>query len=281
MTSPSLPLPDLVLMKVLCYCSQNIGDILSLRETSKQFCSFIDQNWCSIFNITLILSNVNRDTKPIVDISKPVLNLKLRVLRENYNEKEYDVVQVDSIAACENDDYYIYEDDLGKRLPLIIKPSEFTNISKLEKLLTDLNLNNLQSLDISFEAARNCFSYPYHVVLLNKHLKNRCLKKMKLDVNFLCGYCTEFVANIQDYFPNIELLEITNIVQRDQKSIDVMICLSLCIFEKFHRDSSVRKTLVKNIPLQCLASLDDCRDKWQFTFQVLPYSASSVALQFG
>eukprot|EP00090_Calanus_glacialis_P027051 TRINITY_DN42567_c0_g1_i1.p1 TRINITY_DN42567_c0_g1~~TRINITY_DN42567_c0_g1_i1.p1 ORF type:complete len:277 (+),score=48.36 TRINITY_DN42567_c0_g1_i1:53-883(+) len=271
-------LPELVLLKVLCFCSENIEDIQSLRETCNQICRFIDQNWSYMFNIHLVLSNVSSDT--IVPWHKPVLNLKLNVLQENYNHKDYDVIQVDSIAACENDNYYIYEDDNGKRLPLIIKPRKLANISKLETLLKDLNLNNLQSLDISFQGV-SCFRYPYHVVMLNSQLRSRCLKKMKLDVNFLCGYCTEFVANIQENFLNIELLEIMNIVQRDPSSIDVMICLSLRIFEKFHRDSFMRKTIVQRIPLQVLPDLEESRDEGQFTFKVLPESAQFVTLQFG
>jgi len=272
-------LPDLVLLKVLQKCSENIEDIYNLRATNKHLCRFIDQNWRFLFNINLVLSNFPRCLR--IDMSKPVLNLKLNILLENFKDREfYNVVQVDSISACETDKYYIYEDELGKRLPLIIKPTEFSNISELEFTLARLNLNNLHSLDLIFEGF-TCFRYPYHVILLNSRLKSQFLKQLRLDVNFLCGYCTEFVANIQSTFPQLKLLDISNVVQTDSSSIDVMICLSLTIFERFAKDGRLRKTLVRNIPFQCLEDLDECKELGELTFQVLPHSDTCVTLQFG
>lgn len=272
-------LPELVLIKVVTFCAENIEDIQRLRETCSKICLFIDQNWPHIFHMNLVISNAGKSYDCIA-ISKPVLNLKLDILQENFNQEDYDVIHVDSVAACQSDDYYIYEDDDGKRLPLIIKPKQFANISKLDKLLTDLNLNNLLSIDISFQGV-SCFRYPYHVLLLSNKLKISTLKKMKMDVNFLCGYCTEFVANIQETFLNIELLEITNILQRDNSSLDVMICLSLRIFEIFDRDSSRRKTVVHRIPVHVLTDLQEFKAQGMFSFKVLPESAQFATLQFG
>merc|ERR1719369_424770 len=198
--------------------------------------------------------------------TKPVLNLKLVVLVENFWDKEYEVFHVDSVSACENNDYLIYEDSQGKRLPLIIKPSNKAVISKFEENLSNLNLNNLLSLEIGFEG-RNCFKYPYHLVLLNGQYKTGCLKKLKLDVNFMCGYCTEFVANVQDTFPKMKELDITTVID-DHSSVDVMICLSLSVFENFQRDSWLRKTLVHNIPIHCVEFLDTCIELDQL--KVLP-----------
>jgi len=274
-------LPDLVLFKIMALCSQNIEDIYCLRQTCSKICTFIDQNWHYLYYTDLMLENGDRSGDHAV--SKPVLNLKLNLFQENYNQKEYDVTFVESIAACENEDYFIYEDENGKRFPLIIKPRESTRISKLEKLLTNFNLTNLQTLEIKFQGV-NCFRYPYHVLLLNNNLKSSSLKKMILSVNFLCGYCTEFVANIQQNFPNLQLLEITNVPLHDTRSLDIMICLSLRIFEKFDRDSPIRKTIVQKLPVYLLADLEDLadqEDQRMFSYKVLPETADFATLQFG
>jgi len=274
-------LPELVLLKIVSLCSQSIEDVFSLRQTCSKICSFIDQNWHRVYHINLSLGNGD----DCVDLatSKPVLNLKLEICEVNYNIKDYDVTFVDSMAACEKEDYYIYEDENGRRVPLIIKPKKFSNISKLENLLTELNLNNLQTLDISFQGV-SCFRYPYHVLLQNNDLKTESLKKCKLGVNFLCGYCTEFVANIQQNFPNLQILEILNIPQSETRSSDIMICLSLRIFEKFDRDSPIRKTVVRRLPVYLLGDLEDLTnqaDQKMFSYEVIPETAQFATLQFG
>ena len=52
------------------------------------------------------------------------------------------MIHVDSIAACGSDDYYIFMKMKVEKDSPIIKPKQFANISKFDKLLTDLNLNN-------------------------------------------------------------------------------------------------------------------------------------------
>ena len=274
-------LPELILLKIASLCSQNIEDIFSLRISCRKICGFIDQNWHHIFHINLALGNGDKYVDLV--ISKPVLNLKLEICQVNYYSKDYDVTYVESMAACEKEDYYIYEDENGKRTPLIIKPKKFSNISKLESLLSDMNFNNLQTLDISFQGI-NCFKYPYHALLLNNKLWAESLKKFILGVNFLCGYCTEFVANIQQKFPNLQILDILNIPQSESRSSDIMICLSLRIFEKFDRDSPIRKTVVRRLPVHLLGDLEDLNnqaDHKMFSYEVIPETAQFVALQFG
>ena len=58
------------------------------------------------------------------------------------------MIHVDSIAACGSDDYYIFMKMKVEKDSPIIKPKQFANISKFDKLLTDLNLNNLLSIDM-------------------------------------------------------------------------------------------------------------------------------------
>ena len=274
-------LPELILLKITSLCSQNIEDIFSLRISCRKICVFIDQNWHHIFHINLALGNGDKYVDLV--ISKPVLNLKLEICQVNYYSKDYDVTYVESMAACEKEDYYIYEDENGKRMPLIIKPKKFSNISKLESLLSDMNFSNLQTLDLSFQGV-NCFKYPYHALLLNNKLLAESLKRFILGVNFLCGYCTEFVANIQQKFPNLQILDILNIPQSESRSSDIMICLSLRIFEKFDRDSPIRKTVVRRLPVHLLGDLEDLNnqaDHKMFSYEVIPETAQFVALQFG
>lgn len=219
-----LNIPDLVMMKVIRLCSQDLLDIYSLRMVNKKFCFFIDQNWSMLFNEYLTVSNEVTDKEPAgVDISKPVLNLKINIQRDNYDDDSYNVVKLNTLDACDSDQYLIFENEDGKREPLIITPQWDTGVAELERLLGALNLRNLQSLEIKF-SSWNCFNYPYHTFLLHPALSlSASLFRLKLRVNFLCGYCSEYVAKVGEVFPTIRRLDVTNISPISQSGLAILV----------------------------------------------------------
>ena len=105
------------------------------------------------------------------------------------------------------------------------------------------------------------------------------MKKLKVKINFLCSYCSEFVANIQEKYSNLNCLEIENI-QSDNHNAEIMVCLSLTIFERFQRDIQQRKTIVKRIPVHVLSLLDESNPDNLLSYLVVPESVHFVSLVF-
>lgn len=277
-----LNIPDLVMMKVIRLCSRDLLDIYSLRRVNTKLCVFIDQNWSRLFNEYLTVSNEVTDKEPAgVDISKPVLNMTINLQRENYDDDSYNVVKLNTLDACDSDQYLIFENEDGKREPLIITPQWDTRVAELERLFGALNLRNLQSLEIKF-SSRNCFYYPYHTFLLHPALSHSAsLVRLKLRVNFLCGYCSEYVAKVGEVFPTIRRLEVTNISPISQSGLAILVPLSSMIFETFSREAGVRRTVVTNIPVQCMEQIWEWGETGHHQFQVIPQSLDLVTLNFG
>jgi len=269
-------LPDLILSKIFEFCAEDIQDIHNLRETCSYVCHFIDRSWDQLYTNSVLLNNFN--TISGTCIFKPVLNLKLDIFEENFHLNDYDVTYVETFSVSDIEEYDIVEDNDGKRLPLIIKPKEEAHIFQLEKALDEINLINLQSLDICFKGI-NCFKYPYHSLLRSRTLGSTYLKKLKVKINFLCSYCSEFVANIQEKYSNLNCLEIENI-QSDNHNAEIMVCLSLPIFERFQRDIQKRKTIVKRISVHVLSLLEESNPDNLLLYLVVPESAHFVSLVF-
>lgn len=274
-----LDVPDLVMMKVIKYCSHNLEDIHSLRVVNKRLQEFIDINWNHLFHTDLFITNSGVNNK--LDLSKPVLNMVISVKQVSLHNDEFEVTKLNAQEICNGDNFLIIEDDSGKREPLVVVPRAETALALLENSLVKLNLRNLLSLEIKFDG-HNCFKYPYHYILLHKELKKiPSLKQLMLSVDFLCGYCTEYVANIGTNCPQILFLNITNMVHHSKFDLDIFVPLSTAIFETFSKESNRRQTLVSCIPVHLLPEIQDWAEEGEHYVQVFASQRNMVTLKFG
>jgi len=242
-----LDLPDLVLIKLIKLLRYHVIDLYNFSITCKCVSDLISQNFDILYYENLTLSNAAHTAK--IDKTKPVLNLRLEVVKEPDSNDE-------SARDEFNRAVNVFNDELEQRNPpveLVIKKGSKTET--LLDVIATLNLSMIRALDIALIDSEDCSVFPYHQFLGLNHTAfrgiKRCnIKRLTISVKFMCSICTDFIMDVLRMFPMLEELTF-NSLSSGTIYEDDWDALRRYVFLALAKSHTLRKGLVRNIPREC------------------------------
>jgi len=242
-----LDLPDLVLIKLIKLLRYHVIDLYNFSITCKSVSDLISQNFDILYYENLTLSNSSHPAK--IDKTKPVLNLRLEIVKEP--DSNYESAK-DEFNRAVN----VFNDELEQRNPpveLVTKKGSKTET--LLNVIATLNLSMIRALDIALIDSEDCSLFPYHQFLgLNhaafKGIKRCNIKRLTISVKFMCSICTDFIMDVLRMFPMLEELTF-NSLSSGTIYEDDWDALRRYVFLALAKSHTLRKGLVRNIPREC------------------------------
>jgi len=242
-----IDLPELVLLKLIKYLRYHVIDLYNFSLSCKFISDFISENYDRLYYEKLVLSNAIFHSK--IDRTKPVLTLKFEIAKEP--ESVYKSAEDESSRGT-----LVYNDEFEQRAPPVeMVPKKGSKTEALFAVVSSLNLSLIQTLDISLHNTEDCMVYPYHQFLgLNhssfKGIKRCNIKRLFVNVKFMCSVCTDFIMDVLQMFPMLEDLTFHSlssgtILEEDWDSLRRYVFLALA------KSHTLSRGFVCNIPREC------------------------------
>lgn len=242
-----LDLPDLVLIKLIKLLRYQVIDLYNFSMTCKGVSDLISQNFDILYYENLTLSNAIYPAK--IDKTKPVLNLRLEIVKEP--DSNYETARDEFSRGA-----LVFNDEFEQRSPPIeMVPKKGSKTEALLEVISTLNLSMIRALDIALIGSEDCLVYPYHQFLGLNHAAfrgiKRCnIKRLTISVKFMCSLCTDFIMDVLRMFPLLEELTFNSlssgtIYEEDWDALRRYVFLALA------KSHTLRKGFVRNIPREC------------------------------
>jgi len=242
-----LELPDLVIIKLIKLLRYHVLDLYNFSMTCKSVSELISHNFDILYYENLTLTNGTNPSK--IDTTKPVLNLRLEIVKEPDSRQELAKHDFNRAAL-------IFNEELEQRSPPVeMVPARGSKTEALLKVLSTLNLSMIRALDIALVGSEDCSVYPYHQFIgLNhaafKGIKRCNIKRLTISVKFMCSICTDFIMDVLRVFPQLEELTFNSlssgtIYEEDWDALRRYVFLALA------KSCTLRKGYVRNIPREC------------------------------
>jgi len=242
-----LELPELVLIKLIKLLRYQVIDLYNFSITCKSVSDLISQNFDILYYENLTLSNAIFPAK--IEKTKPVLNLRLEIVKEP--DSNYETARGEFSRAA-----LVFNDEFEHRSPPIeLVPKKGSKTEALLEVISTLNLSMIRALDIALLGSEDCLVYPYHQFLgLNhaafKGIKRCNIKRLTISVKFMCSLCTDFIMDVLRMFPQLEELTFNSlssgtIYEEDWDALRRYVFLALA------KSHTLRKGFVRNIPREC------------------------------
>eukprot|EP00092_Neocalanus_flemingeri_P002297 GFUD01002452.1.p1 GENE.GFUD01002452.1~~GFUD01002452.1.p1 ORF type:complete len:335 (-),score=80.96 GFUD01002452.1:127-1131(-) len=243
-----LDLPDLVLIKLIKLLRYHVLDLYNFSMTCKSVSDLISQNFDILYYENLTLSSASHPIK--IDRTKPVLNLRLEIVKEPDSNFESAKDEFNKAAL-------VFNDELEQRSqpPTEMVPKKGSKTEALLDVISTLNLSMIRALDIALIGSEDCLVYPYHQFLgLNhaafKGIKRCNIKRLTISVKFMCSICTDFIMDVLRMFPLLEELTF-NSLSSGTIYEDDWDALRRYVFLALAKSNTLKKGFVRNIPREC------------------------------
>jgi len=242
-----LELPDLVIIKLIKLLRYHVLDLFNFSMTCKSVSELISHNFDILYYENLTLSNATNPDK--IDETKPVLNLRLEIVKETYSSQEPAKDEFTREALIFNEEF------VPRVPPIEMIPGKLSKTETLLEVISTLNLSMIRALDIALLGSEDCTVFPYHTFLGLNHQAfqgiRRCnIKRLTISVKFMCSICTDFIMDVLRMFPQLEELTF-NSLSSGTIYEDDWDALRRYVFLALSKSSTLRKGYVRNIPREC------------------------------